>query len=55
MISSIEETKEGAVQRRGLVEDRMIEEGLLEELAFQLRQNVSSAKSVEGCSRQTSK
>ena len=31
----------------------MIREGLLEELAFQLRQEVSSAKSGEGWSRQT--
>lgn len=53
VISSQKESKEDAVQRRGATYDRMIREVLLEELTFEIRQEVSSAKSREGCSRQT--
>lgn len=49
----MKETKEGAVQRRGLLYKGMIREGLFEELTSQLRQEVSSAKSGEGYSWQT--
>lgn len=40
------------MQRRGLLQDAMIAEGLLEELTFQLRREVSPAQSVEVRPRQ---